>query len=176
MAFQVSSIPMKRVATPTRSGLPMDSNTALLDQLRFPRAAEAALDGCTEGVLVFDLHGRLVFGNAAARRLMTRLQADGPPTRDRVVHEFTPMGARVVPLAVGNDRVADAVYVPASTNGETLATRERRAIVETLDSTGWRLSESAKALGISRTTLWRRLRAYGLARNGKNGASTLADA
>ena len=43
-----------------------------------------------------------------------------------------------------------------------MAQQERRAIVETLHATGWRLTETARRLGISRTTLWRRLRDYGV--------------
>jgi transcriptional regulator of acetoin/glycerol metabolism len=50
----------------------------------------------------------------------------------------------------------------ATTNGaSTLAERERQAIIEALAATGGRLAESARRLGISRTTLWRRLRTYG---------------
>ncbi|HXV87247.1 MAG TPA: helix-turn-helix domain-containing protein [Gemmatimonadales bacterium] len=52
--------------------------------------------------------------------------------------------------------------VRSANNGlNTLALQERRAILERLESTGWRLAETARQLGISRTTLWRRLRAYG---------------
>ena len=46
----------------------------------------------------------------------------------------------------------------------SLAARERRAILETLQANGGRLSAAARYLGISRTTLWRRLRAYGVQR------------
>jgi transcriptional regulator of acetoin/glycerol metabolism len=35
-------------------------------------------------------------------------------------------------------------------------------IVGTLHATGWRLTETARRLGISRTTLWRRLREWGV--------------
>ncbi|MCH7683329.1 MAG: helix-turn-helix domain-containing protein, partial [Gemmatimonadetes bacterium] len=43
------------------------------------------------------------------------------------------------------------------------------AIADTLGKTGWRLAESAQMLGISRTTLWRRLKAYGIDRDRQSG-------
>jgi transcriptional regulator of acetoin/glycerol metabolism len=70
---------------------------------------------------------------------------------------------------VNGAKVGEAVYLPRAANGgpSTLAERERYAIIETLDETDWKLTESAKKLGISRTTLWRRLRAYGLHRDNR---------
>jgi len=62
--------------------------------------------------------------------------------------------------------LGEALFLPsggaAPTNGSTLADRERQAILETLQATRGRLAEAARRLGISRTTLWRRLRAYGV--------------
>lgn len=45
----------------------------------------------------------------------------------------------------------------------TLAEVERSAIRATLKQTDGRLSEAARILGISRTTLWRKLKRYGQA-------------
>ena len=42
----------------------------------------------------------------------------------------------------------------------TLAAIERKAILDTLRRCRGRLAMAARTLGISRTTLWRRLRAY----------------
>ncbi len=41
---------------------------------------------------------------------------------------------------------------------------ERDLILRTLEETRWRITESAKRLGLSRVTLWRRMREYGLHR------------
>ena len=59
------------------------------------------------------------------------------------------------------------MYLPSQNGETTLAQRERSAIVETLRANGWKLALAAEQLGISRTTLWRRLKAYGLHRDGR---------
>jgi transcriptional regulator with PAS, ATPase and Fis domain len=51
---------------------------------------------------------------------------------------------------------------PASESRGELEHRQRRKLVETLESTGWRKGEAAAELGISRSTLWRRMRELGL--------------
>ena len=61
--------------------------------------------------------------------------------------------------------VGEAVYLPAENGPSSLVDRERQAIVDTLEKTAWRLAELARLLGISRTTLWRRLKKYGLDRD-----------
>jgi transcriptional regulator of acetoin/glycerol metabolism len=58
----------------------------------------------------------------------------------------------------------EVLYTPEN-GAETLAAQERKAILARLQATGWRLAETARQLGISRTTLWRRLRTYGLTRD-----------
>ncbi|MHB8763402.1 MAG: helix-turn-helix domain-containing protein, partial [Deferrisomatales bacterium] len=39
---------------------------------------------------------------------------------------------------------------------------ERRTIVAALEATGWSKGEAAQRLGLSRTTLWRRMRDLGI--------------
>ena len=50
-----------------------------------------------------------------------------------------------------------------------LAERERRAIEAALRDSSWQLAQAARRLGISRTTLWRRLKSYGLNRPAEYG-------
>jgi two-component system response regulator HydG len=49
-------------------------------------------------------------------------------------------------------------------NGESLADTEKAHIREMLERHGWNYSRTADALGISRTTLWRKLKEYGFRR------------
>jgi transcriptional regulator of acetoin/glycerol metabolism len=59
-----------------------------------------------------------------------------------------------------SDGAGEAVFLVGD-SAPTLAEQERQAILGALAATGGRLAEAARRLGISRTTLWRRLRAYG---------------
>lgn len=135
----------------------------------FPPMARAVFDAVGDALFVFDSQGKLLYANQAAQELLDEL--DGVRAADSVdalLPQLGPRGARISPLWAGELRVGQAVFVPV-TDGEareTLAERERQAIVQTLNATGWRLTESARRLGISRTTLWRRLNAYGLERPG----------
>src|SRR3989442_3246536 len=68
-------------------------------------------------------------------------------------------------LRHGAIELGEALVLPAgaaANGGSTLADRERQAILDTLQATRGKLAEAARRLGISRTTLWRRLRAYGV--------------
>jgi transcriptional regulator of acetoin/glycerol metabolism len=130
-----------------------------------PSLLTAVLDQTQEGVVVLGERDELLYMNPAAReRIMTATNGAGgssPGIRAALAR----LGARIAPLTVGGARVGKAAFLPMTSQGVvTLAERERKAIVEVLEATGWRLTESARRLGISRTTLWRRLKAYGLDR------------
>jgi len=98
-----------------------------------------------------------------AKRLELRL-----PITSESLPKLGAQGARLISVWDGDAKLGELAVVDGAGESEsTLADRERNAIVETLRQTGWRLSESARRLGISRTTLWRRLKAYGLDRDGR---------
>lgn len=63
-------------------------------------------------------------------------------------------------------RVAQAEGVGAArmqlSEQRSLADREKAHILEALERCGWNHSRAAEALGIGRTTLWRKLKDYGL--------------
>jgi transcriptional regulator of acetoin/glycerol metabolism len=136
--------------SPTASGFPSPIGRAILESLG-------------EGVAVFDRDGRLQYANTAARKVFAAM-GNGEVRAEQVRQQATEIGARVVPLKVEGNDVGDAVFITPRDGGVTLADQERRAILDTLQSTHGKLAEAARRLGISRTTLWRRLKSYGVDR------------
>jgi transcriptional regulator of acetoin/glycerol metabolism len=131
----------------------------------FTPLVRAVLDALGEGVVVLDANGHLVYANQTGRSVIEQLGARAGGNEGELRALLLRQGARVAPLRIGDSTLGEAAYLPeADINSGTLAERERQAIFETLEATGWKLTDSAKRLGISRTTLWRRLKAYGLNR------------
>jgi len=124
----------------------------------------ALLDSIREGVVVFDTEGHVLYANQEGQRSIGNGGPNGnPPGRDELLPRLSAMGARILPLRVPDSQAgAAAVIPPKADRGRTLAERERQAIIDTLEATQGKLAETARRLGISRTTLWRRLREYGL--------------
>jgi len=131
----------------------------------FSPLARALLDGFSEGVVVFDADGRLLYANHPAREALAGMDmTEAPDLQPRLAA----MGGRLRPLRVGGLELGEAMFIPGVEGPTTLAAREKEAIVKTLDANNWKLAETARHLGISRTTLWRRLKAYGLHRDGRS--------
>lgn len=51
------------------------------------------------------------------------------------------------------------------TDSESLQSIERQAISRALDSSGWHLKAASQQLGIGRSTLWRKVKQFGLKPN-----------
>ena len=134
----------------------------------FSPLAKALLDGFSEGVVVFDADGRVLYSNQPAREALKSLADAGDDDARNLMPRLAAMGGRLRPLRVGSLELGEAMFIPGIEGPSTLADREKDAIVKTLDANNWKLAETAKHLGISRTTLWRRLKAYGLHRDGRS--------
>lgn len=130
----------------------------------FSPLAAALLDRFGEGVVLFDADGHLRYANAAGRRVLDALTGSNGLSTSTLLQRLGRLGGRIERLSAGDAVLGHAVYLPARRPDDTLAEQERHAIVEALEHTGWRLTETARRLGISRTTLWRRLRDYGMER------------
>lgn len=128
----------------------------------FSPLARAVFDRFGEAVILFDPDGRLVYANRGGRNVLDSITNNGQLDTRSLLPRLGRMGGRVERLSAGDLTLGHAVYVPGAPNAASLANRERDAIVGTLHATGWRLTETARRLGISRTTLWRRLREWGI--------------
>ena len=117
----------------------------------------AVLESLDQGIAVFDAGGGLVYANPAARRLLAGSKESPAEARRALLARQ----ARAVPLRDGETPLGEAVVLTGNGTMVTLAEQERQAILDALATTGGRLAEAARRLGISRTTLWRRLRSYG---------------
>jgi PAS domain-containing protein len=143
-----------------------DKNPSLPPPLSFAPLGQAVMETFSEGVVVFDPYGRMVYANQRARRAIDAL-ADGAAQRGENLRErLVACGGRLRALKQGSMELGEVVFLPDGDHSPTLAERERQTILDTLEVTHGRLAETARRLGISRTTLWRRLRAYGLRPNG----------
>jgi DNA-binding NtrC family response regulator len=123
----------------------------------------AVLDALGEAVLVLDREGQVAYASEALRPRVQEWRERGVSGTD-LVGELAKLGGLRVRLPLGQGVTGEAVFL-RSPGDSTLAERERRAILETLGQTGWRLAAAARHLGISRTTLWRRLKEYGVQRD-----------
>ncbi len=141
----------------------------------FAPLGQAVMESFAEGVVIFDLYGRVLYANQRARRVIDAFDANAGVQRETGLREkLLAFGGRARPLKQGGAELGEAVFLPDGDHVRTLAERERQAILDTLESTQGKLAETARRLGISRTTLWRRLRAYGLraAASGGHGTRT----
>jgi len=151
---------------------PREKAAPLPPLLSLPPLSQAVLESFGNGLVVFDPHGRVVFANGHARRMAGIDGDSGAQRGDALRPRLLALGGRVSLLRVNGANLGEAVFLPGSEQPRTLAERERQAIVDTLQGARGRLAETARRLGISRTTLWRRLKAYGLrSGNGRPGSS-----
>lgn len=137
-----------------------------------PPLVRALMESLGEGILVFDADGKFLYANEPARRAIGGLVDSGVRPDPALRSRLSTLGARVTPLRNGSAWIGEAVFLPAGEGARTLADRERQAILDTLRGANGKLAETARRLGISRTTLWRRLRAYGLDRDRQSALPT----
>ena len=125
---------------------------------RLPPIVRAVLDARDEAAVIFGARGDVLYVNQAAQATLPPATITPSIDSGLVRAVLGARGGDVVPLHADAQVLGEMIVVPHP-NGGTLAERERDAIHETLRQTDGRLALAARRLGISRTTLWRRLRA-----------------
>jgi len=90
----------------------------------FSPLVRAVIDSVTEGVVIFDQQGRLLYANTSARRVIDGQNGD-------VRNRLQSLGARFAPLKNGAQSLGEAAILPPA-GALTLAERERQAIADTL--------------------------------------------
>ena len=125
---------------------------------RVPPIVRAVLDARDEAAVIFGARGDVLYLNQAAQATLPPATVTPSIDSGLVRALLDARGGDVVPLHADAQVLGEMIVVPHLNCG-TLAEREHDAIHQTLRQTGGRLAEAARRLGISRTTLWRRLRA-----------------
>ncbi len=83
--------------------------------------------------------------------------------RNIIEHAFVcSRGNTILPEHLPGELVTASEHLEISPDGSSLNQVEKEWIVKVLEKSGWRYQEAAKLLGISRTTLWRKLKDYGI--------------
>jgi len=131
---------------------------------RLPPIVRAVLDARDEAAVIFGARGDVLYVNQAAQATLPPATITPSIDSGLVRAVLDARGGDVVPLQADAQVLGEMIVVPHA-NGGTLTERERDAIHQTLRQTGGRLAEAARRLGISRTTLWRRLRAQRRSQN-----------
>src|SRR6266513_2074949 len=147
---------------------PRDKTTTMPPPHPISPLGKAVMESLTEGVVLFDAYGRLVYANESARRLAD-IEPDAAPDRaDALRPRLVALGGRVAALRSGGTSLGEVVFLPHVEQARTLAERERQAIVDTLQRTSGRLAVAAPE-GI-RVATRQRARRLGLARLAAAGA------
>jgi transcriptional regulator of acetoin/glycerol metabolism len=111
-------------------------------------------------------HPEMTFGPAARAALLAhRWPGNIRELNAATTHAAVLSKAAVIePAALPDDVLDPAVTSPAPSGAvmRTLADVEREHILRVLEGSGGRHHDAARVLGIGRTTLWRKLREYGI--------------
>ena len=89
----------------------------------FSPLAKALLDGFSEGVVVFDAEGRVLYANQQARNTLS--DEDLVEGAQDLLPRLASIGGRLRPLRIGSLEVGEAMFIPGTEGATTLAERER---------------------------------------------------
>ena len=92
----------------------------------FAPLGQAVMETVSEGVVVFDAYGRVVYANQRARRTLDSM-ADASSRRGENLRErLVASGGRARALKHGSTELGEVVFLPEADGNHTLAERERQ--------------------------------------------------
>src|SRR3989442_3129453 len=119
----------------------------------FAPLGQAVLESFSEGVVVFDAYGRMLYANQRARRVIDALDGNGGGRRGEGLRErLIAFGGRGRSLKQGSLELGEAGFLPGGGHVPTLAERERPAILDTPQSKHRKAAAEGRRLGDRRPT------------------------
>src|SRR2546430_15192551 len=126
-----------------------EKNPGLPPALSFAPLGQAVMETFSEGVVVFDPYGRMVYANQRARRTIDAL-GDGAAHRGENVRErLVAFGGRARTLKQGALDLRGVGFLPDGADSPTPAQRERQGLLDTPAVTHGKQAQTARRLGIS---------------------------
>src|SRR3989449_8327405 len=134
----------------------------------FAPLGQAVMESFAEGIVVFDPYGRMIYANQRARKVLDGLGDPaflrGGALRERLVA----LGGRARTLKQGSLELGEAVFLPDGDDAKTLAERERRAVLDTLEAAHGKLGGGARGPRVNRPNPARRRPRFGLPTDGRS--------
>jgi transcriptional regulator with AAA-type ATPase domain len=121
----------------------------------------AAFEAVGQMVAVLDADYRIVDASPAFRGVAPSAVVEGRSVGDFVESHTAERRIAALPGGVFDERVKYIIALEIQ-NATQRSADERERVREALEHHRWRRSAAARSLGISRATLWRRMREFGL--------------
>src|SRR3989442_8991628 len=113
----------------------------------FAPLGQAVMETFSEGVVVFDPYGRMLYANQRARRTLDTLGDGGSHRGENTRERLIAFGGRARTLKQGSLELREVVLLPDGEESPTLADHERQAILDTLEATHRKISQTAPSAG-----------------------------
>src|SRR3989449_6437556 len=108
-----------------------EKNPSLPPPLSFAPLGQAVMETFSEGVVVFDPYGRMLYANQRARRTLDALGGGAPLRGENLRERLVAFGGRGRTLKQGSLELGEVVFLSGGGESPSLAARVRQAILDT---------------------------------------------